>query len=72
MKIIIRSNQENIIMDLPYDQILDLLNILRLDTSKYCKNVTMICDKLDEENLKFITRLKNIHNVHVECQINIP
>ena len=71
MKIIIRSNQESIIMDLPYEEILKLLEILKQDKSNYSKTISLNSYKATKEDLEFIKYVIN-YDCHIECQIHTP
>lgn len=72
MKIIIRSNQESIIMDLPYEEILKLLEILKQDKSNYSKTISLNSYKATKEDCEFIRHVINYYDVHIECQIHTP
>ena len=72
MKIIIRSNSDTIIMELAYEEILKLLEVLKQDKSNYCKTVSVFSDKITTEDCEFIKHLKNYYDARVQCDIHTP
>lgn len=69
MKVILVSNSDSIIMDLPYEEILKFLEILKQDTSKYSKTVSIISDRGTKEDCEFIRHVTSYYNTRIECQI---
>lgn len=72
MKIIITSGQDNIILNLPYDEILKFLEVLKEDKPNYSKTVTIISDKVSEEDCGFIRHLKDLYDTQVKAKIYLP
>ena len=72
MKIIIRQSENNIILDLPYGEILKLLEIFKQDKSNHCKTISVISYKVNKEDVEFIRELQCHYNTHMECQIYTP